>query len=98
MTEPEKKLWRLLRDRRLQGVKFRRQSPVGLYIVDFLCIEHKLIVELDGSQHIESSRDSRRDAWLAANGYRVRRFWNDDVLRQQQSIIETIAAECGLRW
>jgi len=98
MTEPEKQLWRHLRDRRLQGVKFRRQAPVGPYIVDFLCIEHKLIIELDGSQHIESARDLRRDAWLVANGYRVKRFWNDEVIRERQSVIDTIAAECGLPW
>jgi very-short-patch-repair endonuclease len=81
MTEPERKLWRLLRDRRLQGVKFRRQVPVGPYIVDFLCIDRKLVVELDGSQHADSVRDIRRDAWLRSTGYAVRRFWNDAVLR-----------------
>ncbi len=98
MTEPERILWRLLRDRRLQGLKFRRQVPIGPYIVDFLCIEKNLVIELDGSQHIDSARDTRRDRWLAGEGYRIKRFWNGELLRERQSIIDMIAAECGLSW
>ena len=64
-TEAERKLWYALRDRRMQSLKFRRQAPLGSYIVDFLCVEQKLIVEVDGSQHVESFRDEARDAWLA---------------------------------
>ena len=98
MTEPERQLWQLLRDRRLQNVKFRRQVPIGCYIVDFLCIEHRLIVEADGSQHADSLHDQTRDAWLVSEGYRVLRFWNREVLRERQSVLDTIAAACGLRW
>jgi very-short-patch-repair endonuclease len=98
MTEPEKRLWRLLRDRRLQGLKFRRQVPVGPFIVDFLCVEKKLVVEVDGSQHAYSQSDIRRDAWLQANGYKIRRFWNHAVLFEQTSVLDTIATDCGLPW
>ncbi len=98
MTEPERILWRLLRDRRLQGLKFRRQAPLGPYIVDFLCIERKLVIELDGSQHIDSARDARRDRWLTEEGYRVKRFWNGELLHERQSVLDTVAAECGLAW
>jgi very-short-patch-repair endonuclease len=97
-TEPEKALWQLLRDRRLQGVKFRRQVPIGRYIVDFLCIEHHLVIEADGSQHAESAHDQKRDAWLREEGYVVLRFWNDAVLKERQSVLDTIAAHCGLKW
>jgi 2-isopropylmalate synthase len=98
MTEPEQQLWRLLRDRRLQGVKFRRQAPVGPFIVDFLSVEHRLVIEADGSQHADSARDRGRDAWLAANGYRVGRFWNHEIMTERQSVLDTIAALCGLSW
>jgi very-short-patch-repair endonuclease len=98
MTESETQLWRVLRDRRLQGLKFRRQVPIGSYIVDFLCIEKMLVVEADGSQHGDSAYDQRRDAWLEAQGYKVVRFWNLDILRERQSVLDTIAAKCGLHW
>src|SRR5271154_1407066 len=78
-TDSELRLWRLLRDRRLNGFKFRRQVPVGPYIVDFLCVGAKLIVEADGSQHAESLRDKTRDAYLASQGWKVLRFWNNEV-------------------
>ena len=97
-TEAERKLWYALRDRRMQSVKFRRQAPVGPYIADFLCVEHRLIVEADGGQHAESVRDSVRDAWLARDGYRVLRFSNRDILTAHESVIATIAAACGLPW
>ena len=70
-TDAERRLWRLLRDRRLSGLKFRRQVPVGPYIVDFLCVGARLIVEADGSQHAENSRDKVRDAYLARQGWKV---------------------------
>ena len=95
-TEPEKNLWSVLRDRRLQGLKFRRQVPVGPYIVDFLCISHKLVIEADGSQHADSSYDATRDAWLKSQGYQVLRFWNMDVLKERTSVLDTIATACGL--
>ena len=92
MTEAEAKLWRELRDRRLDGIKFRRQAPVGAYVADFICPEAKLIVEIDGSQHAESTRDKHRDAELKRRGFRVLRFWNDDVLREISSVCDTIMA------
>ena len=78
-TEAERRMWRLLRDRRLGGFKFRRQEQLGRYIVDFVCFEQKLIVELDGSQHAESAYDRQRDAWLKSRGFTVLRFWNNEV-------------------
>src|SRR5271157_5130816 len=91
-TDAELRLWRLLRDRRLSGLKFRRQVPVGPYIVDFLCVGAKLIVEADGSQHAENARDEVRDAYLAREGWKVLRFWNHEVTRNRESVMETILA------
>jgi very-short-patch-repair endonuclease len=91
-TDSELRLWRLLRDRRLSGFKFRRQVPVGPYIVDFLCVGAKLIVEADGSQHAESVRDNVRDAYLANQGWKVLRFWNNEVLQNREGVLETILA------
>jgi very-short-patch-repair endonuclease len=97
-TEAELRLWRLLRDRRLNGLKFRRQVPIGPYIVDFLCISAQLIVEADGSQHGESIRDERRDAFLARQGWAMLRLWNHDIQRNRESVIDTILARAGLPW
>jgi very-short-patch-repair endonuclease len=97
-TEAERKLWHALRDRRMQALKFRWQAPVGPYIVDFLCIAHRLVVEADGSQHAESRRDAIRDKWLAREGYTILRFSNRDVLTARESVLATIAATCGLPW
>jgi very-short-patch-repair endonuclease len=79
MTDVERKLWFALRDRRFEQFKFRRQVPVGKYIVDFVCLERRLIVELDGSQHEGSLHDAKRDAWLRAQNFRILRFWNVDI-------------------
>ena len=85
----ERKLWMRLRDRQLCGAKFRRQHPLGPYIVDFCCPDRGLIVELDGGQHAEQSAgDQIRTSFLEANGYRVVRFWNHDVLEQMEAILE----------
>jgi very-short-patch-repair endonuclease len=92
MTEAEDKLWRQLRDRRLDRIKFRRQVPVGNFIADFLCAEARLIVEVDGSQHADSAYDERRRYELSAMGFRVLRFWNDEVLRELDSVCATIIA------
>jgi very-short-patch-repair endonuclease len=97
-TDAERALWRLLRDRRLQSMKWRRQAPIGAFIVDFVCFAHRLIVECDGSQHADSSRDLRRDEWLREQGFIVARFWNHDVLRERESVLNTILARCGLPW
>jgi len=98
LTDAERKLWYALRDRRMQTVKFRRQAPIGPYIADFLCVQHKLVVEADGSQHGESLQDEARDIWFMRNGYRVLRFWNHEILTAPDSVLATIAAECGLPW
>ncbi len=94
-TDAELRLWRLLRDRRLSGFKFRRQVPVGPYIVDFLCVGAKLIVEADGSQHAESLRDKARDAYLESQGWKVLRFWNNEVLQNREGVLETIFAHAS---
>jgi very-short-patch-repair endonuclease len=94
-TDSELRLWRLLRDRRLNGFKFRRQVPVGAYIVDFLCVGAKLIVEADGSQHAESPRDYVRDAYLERQGWKVLRFWNNEVLQNRAGVLETIFAHAS---
>jgi very-short-patch-repair endonuclease len=90
-TEAEKRLWRHLRGRQLNGFKFRRQRPMGKYICDFVCLEAGLIVELDGSQHVaDAPYDLARDAYLKAHGYRVLRFWNGQVFSETEAVIETI--------
>jgi very-short-patch-repair endonuclease len=97
-TEAERKLWYALRDRRMQTVKFRRQAPIGDYIADFLCVEHRLVIGVDGSQHAQNVADAARDDWLGREGYRVLRFWNHEVLTARDSVLATIAATCGLPW
>ena len=89
-TEAERVLWRLLRSRRLGGAKFRRQHPVGRFIADFACVERFLIVEVDGGQHAGSVDDALRTAWLAARGWRVIRFWNNQVLENPAGVLEEI--------
>ena len=86
-TEAERVLWKHLRDRGLGGFKFRRQRPVGPYIVDLFCHEKNLIVELDGERKIY---DSERTAWLESQGYRVLRFWNTDVMSDVGSVAQVI--------
>ena len=90
MTEAEEKLWGELRNRKLDRIKFRRQVPIGNYIADFVCLHARLVVELDGSQHSESRYDAVRDAELKRRGFRVLRFWNDEVLRELTSVCDTI--------
>ena len=90
-TEAEKFLWRKLRLWQIDGFKFRRQQPLGNYIVDFVCFERKLIVELDGGQHAEQVEyDAERDAWLREQGFTVLRFWNNDVLQNINGVKEII--------
>jgi very-short-patch-repair endonuclease len=83
-------LWLSLRDRRLGGFKFVRQEAIGRYVVDFVCRERKLIVEVDGGQHADNAADIRRDAELIANSYRVLRFWNNEVLTNRSGVLEII--------
>lgn len=93
-TDAEQKIWYFLRNRQFEKFKFRRQHPIGVYIVDFVCLEQKLIVELDGSQHAEKTAyDVRRTKTLREKGYRILRFWNHDVLQNTNGVLETILAE-----
>jgi len=92
-TDAEKLLWSRLRAGRCEGMKFRRQHPVGQYIVDFVCLERKLIIELDGGQHAlpgEAWKDRQRDAWLEKEGYTVVRFWDNEVLMNRNGILDAI--------
>src|SRR5215471_10447405 len=90
-TFAEQRLWYCLRSRGLCGVKFVRQEPIGRYIADFVCREHRLIIEVDGGQHAENERDVIRDRWLRNHGYRVLRFWNNDVIQNIEGVLEAIA-------
>ena len=91
MTDAERRLWYRLRAHRFQNLKFKRQAPIGPYVVDFVCFDHKLIVEVDGGQHGHSVSDEQRDRWLADEGYQVLRFWNDDVLKRTNVVLTQIA-------
>lgn len=91
-TDAERKLWLLLRDRRLSGAKFRRQAPVGSYIADFVCLRLKLIVEADGGQHIDNAHDAERDRWLAKEGYAVLRYSNIDILKNSEGVLADLHA------
>jgi very-short-patch-repair endonuclease len=90
MTDAERCLWHLLRGRRLSGYKFRRQRPLGPFIADFASIEHRLVIEADGGQHNESDYDARRTAWLEKHGWRVLRFWNDEILQNPEGVADVI--------
>jgi len=87
-----------LRDRRMQALKFRRQVPIGAYVVDFVCFEHRLIIECDGFQHADNPRDVQRDDWLRAQGFAVVRFWNHEIMHEGENVLNTILSRCGLPW
>ena len=90
-TEAEKVLWYHLRAGRFLNLKFKRQKPIGSYIVDFVCLEQKLIIELDGGQHADKvDYDKKRTEFFESHGYRVLRFWNNDVLNNLESVLEEI--------
>ena len=90
MTDAEQRLWKHLRAHRLDGQKFRRQQPIGPYVVDFVHFGVRLIVEADGGQHADAPHDKVRDAWLQAQGFQVLRFWNDDILLRTDAVLESI--------
>lgn len=92
-TEAEKRLWYVLRARRFLGLKFRRQAPIGPFIVDFLCKERRLVIEADGGQHADNPRDRARGQWLEDNGYTVLRFWNSDILTNTSGVLARIQDE-----
>jgi very-short-patch-repair endonuclease len=89
-TEAEARLWSILRAGRMDGAKFKRQEQIGDYIVDFVCFAERLIVEADGSQHVENGADQVRDAWLQSQDFRILRFWNNDILRDTDAVGDAI--------
>ncbi len=95
MTDAERRLWYRLRAHRLQGIKFKRQAVIGRYIADFVCFESKLVIEVDGGQHEGKVSDIERDRWLAQQGFRVMRFWNNEVLHNTDAVISRILEVIG---
>ena len=92
-TDAETVLWNRIRNRQIDGHKFVRQEPIGNYVCDFVCRERLVVIELDGGQHNESTADAIRDHRLAEDGYRVLRFWNNDVLGNLDGVLITIQSE-----
>jgi very-short-patch-repair endonuclease len=95
-TTAEAALWQLLRNRRFAGYKFRRQHPVGPFIADFACLALRLVVELDGSQHVERVADVGRTEWLESEGWHVVRFWNNDVLNDAARVLDALFQSMAL--
>jgi len=89
-TDSEQRLWGYLRDKQMEGFKFRRQQPVGRYVADFVNLEKKIVVELDGGQHAINARDKIRDEWFQAEGYKVLRFWDNQVFSNLEGVLEAI--------
>lgn len=92
-TDVEKLLWNHLRNRQMTGIKFRRQQPIGSYIVDFVSFERKIIIELDGGYHNDEAqkrKDDERSEWLKSIGYNVLRFWNNEIIENIEGVLETI--------
>ena len=96
VTDAETALWYRINRGQIEGYKFRRQVPIGRYVADFACLDAGLVIEVDGGQHAESATDAIRDRYLASEGYRVLRFWNNDVLGNIEGVLITIQTElCG---
>jgi very-short-patch-repair endonuclease len=94
-TNAENHLWQRLRARQMEGCKFRRQQPIDCYIVDFVCFENKLVVELDGGQHAaRQPEDQKRDRFLELNRFKVLRFWNNEVFENLEGVLEVIRKAC----
>ncbi|MEW6109825.1 MAG: endonuclease domain-containing protein [Nitrospirota bacterium] len=96
-TDTEQALWKYLRAKRMDGLKFKRQQPIGDYIVDFVCFERKIIIELDGGQHSQPEhmkRDKERNRWLESQGYEILRFWDNEVLKNTRGVLEVIWEKC----
>jgi len=96
-SDAEARMWKLLRDHRLANFKFRRQVPFQNYILDFVCFERRLVIEIDGSQHASSEGDAARDTALMAEGFRIARYWNNDVLQRSAAVLEDILAKLSAR-
>jgi very-short-patch-repair endonuclease len=96
-TDAERVMWRMLRARGFDGLKFRRQVPLGVYIADFACFDPRVIIECDGGQHADCRYDEARDAWFRAQGFRVMRFWNNHVLYEPEGVEIALLAAIGRR-
>lgn len=97
MTDAERKLWRSLRSKQVGGFRFRRQHVLGAYIVDFVCLEARLIIEVDGGQHAERKEyDQQRTVWLEQQGFQVLRFWNNEILQNVEAVLIVIGQALGL--
>ena len=96
MTEAEKRIWYFLRANRFSGVRFKRQVPIGPFNVDFACLSEELVIELDGGQHdADAARDAKRAAWLESQGFRVMRFWNNEVFENLDTVLRAIDLAIG---
>ena len=96
-TDAERLLWRHLRARQMEGLKFRRQQPIGDYIVDFVCLEEGLVIEVDGGHHaggLEKEKDTAREQWLEEQGFTVLRFWDNEVLSNTEGVLKAIREVC----
>lgn len=94
-TDVERLLWKYLKARQLEGIKFRRQQPIGRYIVDFVSFEKKIVIEIDEGQHsVGKDRDEERDNWLGAKGFKVLRFWDNEILENIEGVLEVIRDHC----
>lgn len=91
LTDAERKLWGALRDRQLQGHKFRRQVSLANYVVDFVCLEKRVVVEVDGGQHMDNAGDEERTAVLEKQGFLVLRYWNNEVLKNLDGVLQVLA-------
>lgn len=95
LTDAEQLLWSRLRMKQMEGFKFRRQQPIDNYIVDFVCFENRIVIEVDGGQHAaENIKDRARDSYLQQNGFNVLRFWNNEVLQNMDGVLEAIRENC----
>jgi very-short-patch-repair endonuclease len=100
MTDAERKLWEFLRHKQISGLKFRKQAPIGKFIVDFVCHEAKIIIELDGGQHDEEKNinyDNERSLWLSSQGYFVQRYWNNEIFENIEGVVDSILDLCSSR-
>ena len=95
-TEAEKILWKYLRAKQIKGVKFRRQHPIGRFITDFICLERRLVIEIDGGQHsLNEKKDIERDKWFYSEGFEVLRIWNNEVFHNIEGVLEAIEKMCN---
>jgi very-short-patch-repair endonuclease len=94
-TDAEELLWRHLRSKQMEGLRFKRQQPIGDYVVDFICLEKSLLIEVDGGQHADNREDEEIDAWLTSEAFKVLRFWNNEVLTDPEGVSGVIRESCS---